>query len=112
MSESDAKSTESAGDATSTDDARLLDADGRYRPRFVLDFPSHPDLDALVAAFERGDFRAVNAGALLLREKSDDPVIKAACDELLSRMRPDPLVMALLGISVLLFAALVAWSYL
>jgi hypothetical protein len=93
------------------DDARVLDSEGRYRPRFVLDFPSDPDLDALVAAFERGNFRAVNAGAASLREKTDDATIRAACDELLLRIRPDPLVKALLGISVFLFAALVAWSY-
>lgn len=103
-----------SGETKSTDapeDPRAFDAEGRYRPRFVLDFPSNPDLDALVAAFERGDFRSVNAGAASLREKTEDPAIRAACEELLLRMRPDPLVKGLLGISVLLFAALVAWSY-
>lgn len=120
VSESDTKPTEVAEDTKSTEvpqdaeqtDARAFDAEGRYRPRFVLDFPSNADLDTLVDAFERGDFRSVNVGATALREKNQDPAIRAACEELLLRIRPDPLVKALLGISVLLFVALVAWSYL
>lgn len=88
-----------------------LDADGRYRPRFVLGFPEDPELDALVALFEKGDFRALAERAPKVAERSEDPRVKEACQELLDRIRPDPTVKLLLAIAIGFFLFVVVWTY-
>lgn len=59
------------------------------KPAFAKDFPADPELDALVEAFGRGDFRSASAGAERLA-KSDDAAIAQAARTLLERTRPDP----------------------
>jgi hypothetical protein len=101
--------------ATNTEakpEVALLDADGRFRPAFVLNFPQDAELNALVALFERGDFRTLNQQAPLLAARTNDAAIKTACEDLVRRTRPDPLVKAFLGIAIALALFLVAWSYL
>lgn len=88
-----------------------LDADGRERPHFVFSYPRDPRLDALVAAFERGDFRAVRDGVPMLLRESADPAVKEAAEDLRSRTRPDPLVRWFWFASVSVFTFLVIWSY-
>lgn len=88
-----------------------LDAAGRERPRFVLSFPSDPELDRLVAAFERGDFAAVRAGALPLAERAEDERVRDAALELRRRIDPDPLIRYLLLASVILLVVLVLHAY-
>ena len=88
-----------------------LDAAGRERPRFVLSFPSDPELDRLVAAFERGDFAAVRSGALPLAERADDERVRDAALELRRRIDPDPLIRYLLLASVILLVVLVLHAY-
>lgn len=79
------------------------------RPPFAADFPVDPELDALVAAFERGDFARVREGAPRLVSSAAEEGVKAAARTLLARTRPDPLATLLLAISALLLVLLSAW---
>jgi hypothetical protein len=87
-----------------------LDADGRERPLFVTGFPSDPELDALVAAFEVGDYATVRARAPELAARHEDPGVRAAAAELRRRIDPDPLMKYLLGAAVVLLVALTLWA--
>ncbi len=101
-----------AGPGATPERARAeLDAAGRERPRFVLSFPSDPELDRLVAAFERGDFAAVRAGAMPLAERAEDERVRDAALELRRRIDPDPLIRYLLLASVVLLVVLVLHAY-
>lgn len=79
------------------------------RPAFALGFPAHPELDALVAAFEAGDFRTVRSGAGKLASSEADEAVKRAARELLDRTKPDPLATYLLVLTALLLVALTAY---
>jgi hypothetical protein len=68
-----------------------------------------PDLDALTAAFEAGDFARVRAGVPRLVASTKDDAVKLAAEALLARTRPDPLAALLLAISAALLVALSAW---
>lgn len=92
-------------------DRPTLDADGRERPKFLLRYPEDPALDALVRAFEAGNFRAVREGAPKLAERSERPEVRRAAEELLRRIEPDPLVKFLIGVTGFLFVALVIYVY-
>jgi hypothetical protein len=80
------------------------------RPVFAESFPRVPELDALVEAFERGNYRRVRAGArkLVARPGTDDAVRKAA-QTLIDRTEADPLSVRLLVLAGLLLATLSAW---
>src|SRR5207249_2156210 len=55
------------------------------RPRFASSFPPHPELDTLVRAFARGDYRTIRLGApKLIRGSSEDPAVKRAAARLLA----------------------------
>lgn len=88
-----------------------LDARGMQRPAFVLDFPADPELDALVRAFEAGNFAFVREQAPRLVESSSNADVKAAARELLRRIEPDPLVKFLLGVAIALFVVVVSYVY-
>ena len=88
-----------------------LDANGRERPRFLLTFPVDPDLDRLVAAFERGYFATVRADAPALADRAEDERVRDAALELRQRIDPDPLIRYLLLASVILLAVLVLHAY-
>lgn len=88
-----------------------LDADGRERPAFVLSFPSHPELDRVVRAFELGNYAYVRAEAPKLLEGTESPRVREAAGELLRRIEPDPLVKVLLAMSVLLLLVITFWAY-
>jgi len=88
-----------------------LDADGRERPGFVLDFPSDPALDKLVRAFELGNYAYVRAHAPELAESAADTRVRDAAVELARRIEPDPLVKILLAMSVVLLALVSIWTY-
>ncbi|HEY3499698.1 MAG TPA: hypothetical protein VGK73_33635 [Polyangiaceae bacterium] len=85
--------------------------DGRERPAFVLDYPSDPELDRLVKAFELGNYAFVREHAPELAEKAGDARVKAAAAELARRIEPDPLVKVLLGMSLALLVVLALWAY-
>jgi hypothetical protein len=79
------------------------------RPTFALDFPRNPELDALVAAFEAGNFAEVKAGAGRLASSSVDDVVKRAAETLVARTRPDPLAKLLLLLTAVLLVVLAAF---
>ena len=89
----------------------VLNAEGRERPRFLLEFPDHPALQQLVSAFEAGNYRAVREGAAVLVEASEDPIVRAAARELRRRVDPDPLMKYLLFVALGLFAFIVWYTY-
>ena len=89
-----------------------LTADGRERPVFVLAFPSDPDLDRLVRAFELGNYAYVREHAPKLAERTEAPEgVRQAARELARRIEPDPLIKLLLALSVTLLLALTVWAY-
>jgi hypothetical protein len=90
---------------------RSLDADGRERPAFLASFPRDPNLDALVRAFEAGNFALVRERAPRLAKEADDPKVRRAALELSHRIKPDPLLKYLLVMSVLLLVYLTLFSY-
>ncbi|HYP74969.1 MAG TPA: hypothetical protein VER12_03400 [Polyangiaceae bacterium] len=91
--------------------ARPLNADGRERPRFLLEFPNDPALQSLVRAFEAGNYQAVRDGARKLADSTEDPIVRAAARELGRRIEPDPLMKYLLFVALCLFVFVVWHTY-
>jgi len=79
------------------------------RPSFARDFPRDEELDALVRAFEAGDFARVRALAPALAKSAQDPEVKRAAELLRARIEPDPLARAILLVTAILLVALSAW---
>ncbi len=79
------------------------------RPPFTAAFPSDPALDALVDAFEAGNFARVRAEVPALVAGTRDEAVKQAARALLARTRPDPLAALLLALSAVLLVLLSAW---
>jgi hypothetical protein len=81
-------------------------------PAFARDFPRHPELDALVAAFARGDYHTVRERAPKLakvaNEASDEGLERAAL-LLRQRIDPDPAAKTLFAIAAALIVVLTAW---
>jgi len=98
-----------AGDAAGKRPAR--NALGEDRPRFLLEFPADPELEALMAAFEAGNFARVRREAPGLAQRSSDEAVRQAALELRRRTDPDPLLIVLLLLCLGLFGFLVAWVY-
>ncbi len=88
-----------------------LNADGRERPRFLLEFPADPELQRLVRAFEAGNYHTVREDAPKLAERTEDPIVRAAARELRRRIDPDPLLKYLLWIALALFVFVVWYTY-
>ncbi len=78
-------------------------------PRFAKDFPRDPELDALVAAYARGDYATVREGAPKLASRTSDDAIKRAAQTLRERIEPDPTSKALFFIAAALLVVLTAW---
>jgi hypothetical protein len=78
-------------------------------PAFAREFPRHPELDALVAAFARGDYRAVREGAPRLAQSATDDRLKAAALMLRDRIEPDPTSRVLFLLAAALLALLTMW---
>ena len=88
-----------------------MNAEGRERPRFLLEFPNDPALAQLVREFEAGNYRAVREGAPKLAESTEDPIVRAAARELARRIEPDPLMKYLLFVALGLFVFVVWFTY-
>lgn len=88
-----------------------LNALGEERPLFLLRFPHDPELEALMAAFEAGDFARVRREAPELAQRTRDEAVRRAALELRRRIDPDPLLVVLLVFALSLFAFLAAWIY-
>jgi hypothetical protein len=88
-----------------------VNALGEERPLFLLAFPRDPELDALIIAFEEGDFARVRKEAPELARRSTDEAVRRAALELRQRIDPDPLLMAMLVLALGLFAFIATWIY-
>lgn len=78
-------------------------------PSFAREFPRHPELDALVAAFARGDYRTVRDGAAKLAASATDERVKEAARTLRARIEPDPTSKLLFLLAAGLLAFLTYW---
>ena len=74
-------------------------------PPFAGSYPQDPQLDTLLAAFDRGDYAAVREGSETLAATTTDPRVKAAALDLRRRIDPDLVSAALLlaGLALALF---------
>jgi hypothetical protein len=90
-------------------DARAERQSRGGRPAFAESFPRDPELDALVNAFEAGDFGRVRAGAKQLAASAKDEGVKRAAEAVLARTKADPLQTLLVVISAVLLVLLSAW---
>lgn len=79
------------------------------RPAFARSFPRDPQLDALVAAFDAGNFARVRVEAPRLVASSERDEVKKAAAALLARTKPDPLAALLVGLAAVILIALSAW---
>lgn len=114
MSEAEKEPTGSSTNPVGSDSngaAERLDADGRERPPFLLNFPKDPKLDLLVQAYEAGNFRYVRSHAAQLIAETDNPEVRKAAEQLRRRIDPHPLVVTMLAIAIVLFSFLVVWAY-
>jgi hypothetical protein len=80
-------------------------------PAIALGFPDDPALQALVAAFEQGDYARVRRDAPALVKQTDSPEVRKAARELLKRLDPDPVAVYLLAGAALLLAFLALWYW-
>jgi hypothetical protein len=80
-------------------------------PAFARAFPRAPALDALVAAFEAGDYARVRSEAPALARQTEDDAVRAAARELRRRVDPDPVAVYLLVTAALLLTFLAAWYW-
>ena len=89
-----------------------FDPSGRERPGFILNFPeNNAKLERLIQLFELGDYSTLRKEAPLVLQETDQDAVKSAVAELVRRTDPDPVVKAMLAVSVVCFIFLVAWSY-
>jgi hypothetical protein len=79
------------------------------RPAFAVDFPPSPELDALLDAFVRGDYRRVRSQGPMLERSATDENVKRAARSLVERTKPDALAIALLVLAALLLIVLGGW---
>lgn len=82
------------------------------RPAFAKRYPRHPELDALVRAFEEGDYARVRVEAPALAERVEDAAVAEAARELRKRLEPDRLASTVVGLTAVLLAFLTGWFYL
>jgi hypothetical protein len=80
-------------------------------PAFALNFPSDPELDELVAAFEQGNYARVRKEAPELAKRTDRPEVRKAARELARRLDPDPIAVYLLAAAAALLAFLAVWFW-
>ncbi len=78
-------------------------------PSFAKDYPKDAALEALVAAFDRGDFARVRREAPRLALASPSEAVRAAAEELASRTRPDRLSIVFFGLTALLLVFLAGY---
>lgn len=75
--------------------------------------PRDPELERVQRAFERGDYAFVRAEAGRLAREAERAHVRRAARELLRRIDPDPLAVALLlgAVALLAFLSLWYWSH-
>ncbi len=71
-------------------------------PLFARDFPKDAELEALVLAFDRGDFGHIRVEAPKVIASAEDPKVREAAETLLARTKPDPLALVFYVLTVAL----------
>ena len=92
---------------SSLDESSATEA--QRRPAFAKDFPRVPELDALVEAFEQGNYARVREEAPRLAKVTEDDAVRRAAVTLRERLEPDPLSKVLFILTALLLAYLSAY---
>lgn len=78
------------------------------RPPFARDYPKDPEIDALLALFEAGDYGGLRERARSVDSK--DEKVRAAVQDLIARTEPDPAMRWIfLGILALLLVVTAYW---
>ncbi len=80
-------------------------------PSFASRFPRDEGLDALLAAFDRGDYARVREDGARLVKSTEDPAVRRAAEELLRRIEPDPLAKYMLFAACLLLVFFTIWYF-
>ena len=80
-------------------------------PAFARAFPRDPALDALVTAFEAGDYARVRREAPALARQTESDAVRAAARDLARRLDPDPIAVYLLAAAALLLVFLAGWYW-
>jgi hypothetical protein len=79
------------------------------RPSFASDFPRVAELDALVEAFEQGNYARVRVEGPKLASSAEDAAVRDAARTLVDRTRPDRMAVALIALTGVLLVALSAY---
>jgi hypothetical protein len=82
-----------------------------HRPPFARKYPRTAELDALLSAFEAGNYAKVRTEAPKLAERTDDPEVAGAARDLRRRIDPDPLQLYLLALTAALLLFLTVWFF-
>ena len=82
------------------------------RPAFARAWPNDAALDALVAAFETGDYARVRREAPTLAERTASNAVRRAARELERRLDPDPVAVYMLMVAGALLTLLAGWYWL
>lgn len=99
-----------AGEGAEGERAARRDPEAPARgPAFAKDFPGDPALQALVAAFGRGDFRAVRERGPKLARDADDDAVRRAALLLVERTSPDPKAKIFFALAAALLVFLTAF---
>jgi hypothetical protein len=80
-------------------------------PPFTRDYPRDAALDALLAAFEAGNYAVVRRDAPGLAENAEKEEVRWAARDLLRRIQPDPIILYLLAIAAGLLVVLAVWYW-
>lgn len=76
------------------------------KPLFAQGWPVTPELDRLLAAFERGNYDYVRTEAPKVAKQAEDPAVRAAALDLRRRIDPAPLAGILIFVAVGLLVVL------
>jgi hypothetical protein len=113
--EADDEPRESASDADASGETEAaaeaptepaVDPDEPERPLFAQGWPASPELDRLLAAFERGNYAFVRSEAPKVAASANDAAVKAAALDLRRRIDPAPLAGILVIIAMGLLVVL------
>ncbi len=87
------------------------DGEPASRLPFLDGFPEHEGLSRAVSAFENGNYAEVRKLCQELLEREEDTEVRRAATELLRRIEPDRLVVAILWASFVLLGIVILWAY-
>ncbi len=111
---SDEASSKKANDGAGPRKKRKKKAKANVRegvPSFAQKYPRHEELDALLDAFEKGNYARVREGAQKLILTTKEPAVRRAAEDLSSRLEPDPLARYMLGAASLLLVFFSIWYF-